>query len=86
MQEGRGNDPTVLLGDEAQPFGDPRVDDGLGWLALELSKHGVDRQYDARDHGGHVRIGKRGELVAVATLKRTDDSGRDTSLLARIAC
>lgn len=71
MQQSRGDDFVVLLGDEAKPFRDPRVDDALVRLELELSEHGVDRKHDAGNHRGHMRIGKRGELVAVAALEWT---------------
>jgi hypothetical protein len=73
--ERRCRDPAVLLGDEGTSLRDPRVDDHLAGLALELAENGVDGRRHARDDGRGVAVDERGDLVAVGAAEGTDLHG-----------
>ena len=72
QQVGGAHDRLADDRDERVPMGDPRVDDGLARLALQLAQHGVGRHGDARQHRLDVHVDQVGELVAVAAAEGAD--------------
>jgi hypothetical protein len=68
----RGRDPVLLLGDQRDALGDPRVLDELSRLAFQRGEHGVHRRAQAREDRPGVgvdELGELGELVAVTAAK-----------------
>ncbi len=61
------HDAPPLLRDEGEPFGDPRIDDELARLPLELVQDRVDRNGHAGHDGGDVGVDERGQLDPVVT-------------------
>ena len=66
-QVGGTDDPPALLRDEGEPFGDPRIDDELARLPLELVQDRVDRHGHPGHHGGDVGVHERRQLDPVVT-------------------
>jgi hypothetical protein len=70
--------PTALLSHQRGALGDPRVDDELARVALQLAHDRVDRHPHAGYHGLHMRVDQRGQLVAITTTERTrPDQGHE---------
>lgn len=69
MQKRCPDDAVLTLDDETAPFGNPRVDDALARLTLELGQHSVHRDHHARDHRRDMQVNQLGELVTVPPLE-----------------
>ncbi|HUB40744.1 MAG TPA: hypothetical protein VMA72_18000 [Streptosporangiaceae bacterium] len=59
-----------LFGHQRQPFADPRVDDELAWLTLQVAEYRGDRRCRARHYRSRVGVDEPGQLVAVAAAER----------------
>jgi len=62
-----GDHPRPLNCDKGAALGDPRVNDELAGIALQLAQDRVDRHRDVRHDGGDVRIDQARDLLAVGT-------------------
>jgi hypothetical protein len=68
-----GRDPAVLLGDQGTALEDPRIDDHLVRLTLELGEDGVDGGGDAGDDGLGMTVDERRHLIAVGATEGADE-------------
>jgi hypothetical protein len=75
VHQGRRHERGVIDGHQAATLGDPRIDDELSGLALELGQDRVDRQGDTGDDSSDVTIDQLGQLITIATLERADLDG-----------
>ena len=69
QQVGCRSHPATLLGDQRRTLADPRIDDELPGLALQLAEHGTDRDPHSRHHGRGVGVHQIGQLLAVTAVK-----------------
>jgi len=67
-----GDDTVTLLCHNCDSFFNPRIDDELTWLALEVTEQGVDGHRCAWNDGGDVSVHQGGHLIAVPPAERTD--------------
>jgi hypothetical protein len=65
-----GHHPTLLRGDQGDPFGHPRILDELPGLALQRGQHDVHRRGHAWDDRLGVGVDQPGELIPVAAAER----------------